>query len=55
MNLTRLCQAQGFGTRRACRGLIAAGYVAVTGEFILDPESEVSAEGLSFSVEGKGR
>jgi 16S rRNA pseudouridine516 synthase len=52
MNLTRLLQSQGFGTRRACRGLITAGRVAVAGELTRDPERDVGAEGLSFSVDG---
>lgn len=52
MNLTRLLQSQGFGTRRACRGLIAAGRVAVAGELIADPERDVSAAGLNFLVDG---
>jgi 16S rRNA pseudouridine516 synthase len=53
MNLTRLLQSQGFGTRRACRGLIAAGRVAAAGELIKDPEHEVREQGLSFSVDGE--
>ena len=52
MNLTRLLQSQGFGTRRACRGLIAAGRVAVSGALIVDSESDVNTDGLSFSVDG---
>jgi 16S rRNA pseudouridine516 synthase len=53
MNLTRLLQSQGFGTRRSCRELIEAGRVAVAGRFIRDPERDVEPEGLSFSVDGE--
>lgn len=53
MNLARLLQSQGFGTRRACRELIAAGRVVVGDERVRDPERDVAAEGLSFSVDGE--
>lgn len=53
MNLTRLLQSQGFGTRRECRGLILSGRVAIAGEPVSDAEAEVYAEGLVFTVDGE--
>jgi 16S rRNA pseudouridine516 synthase len=53
MNLTKLLQSQGFGTRRACRGLILGGRVVVEGEVISDPEAELPTAGLVFSVDGE--
>jgi 16S rRNA pseudouridine516 synthase len=53
MNLTKLLQSQGFGTRRACRGLILDGRVRVAGEVITDPGAEIATEGLDFSVDGE--
>lgn len=53
MNLTKLLQSQGFGTRRECRALVVSGRVGVAGEEILDPDAEVSAHDLIFSVDGE--
>ena len=53
MNLTKLLQSQGFGTRRACRGLILDGRVGVAGEVITDPGAEIATEGQVFSVDGE--
>ncbi len=53
MNLTRLLQSQGFGTRRECRGLVAAGRVGLAGREQEDPDAEVQPEGLIFSVDGE--
>jgi 16S rRNA pseudouridine516 synthase len=52
MNLARLLQSQGFGTRRACRGLIEAGRVTVAGATIADAAADIPAEGLVFAVDG---
>jgi 16S rRNA pseudouridine516 synthase len=51
MNITKLLQSQGFGTRRACRSLILDGRVKVASETIADPEEDVPTEGLAFSVD----
>ena len=52
MRAAALLYSQGFGTRRACAGLVAAGRVTVGGR-VLGPDDEVPAEeGLSFSVDG---
>ena len=50
VTLERLLQSQGFGTRRHCGQLIAAGHVRVAGELVVDPRSQVQGEGLEFSV-----
>jgi 16S rRNA pseudouridine516 synthase len=51
MNLTKLLQSQGFGTRRSCRSMILDGRLKVAGELIADPEKDVATEGLDFSVD----
>jgi 16S rRNA pseudouridine516 synthase len=53
MNVTKLLQSQGFGTRRECRGLIRWGCVAIAGEEVSDAEADVQPEGLVFSVDGE--
>ena len=52
MQLDKLLQAQGFGTRKYCRELIEAGAVAIGGEIADDWRREVAPEGLEFSVDG---
>lgn len=53
MNLTKLLQSQGFGTRRECRGLILAGRVHIAGREVMNPDAEVRPEGMAFSVDGE--
>ncbi|KAB2311024.1 pseudouridine synthase [Betaproteobacteria bacterium SCN2] len=53
MNLTKLLQSQGFGTRRECRALVMSGRVGVAGEEILNPDAEVAEHDLIFTVDGK--
>lgn len=53
MNLTKLLQSQGFGTRRECRGLIASGRVSIAGQEERNPDAEVKPEGLVFSLDGE--
>ena len=53
MRLADVLYSQGFGTRRACRALIAAGAVGVAGRVIDDPLAELATEGLEFSVDGR--
>jgi 16S rRNA pseudouridine516 synthase len=53
MNLIKLLQTQGFGTRRECRDMIVCGRVSVAGEEIDDPDAEVDVGNPVFSVDGK--
>jgi len=53
MRLEQVLFSQGFGARRECRGLIAAGRVAFDGELIEDPDREVEPEGKTFTVDGE--
>jgi 16S rRNA pseudouridine516 synthase len=52
MNLTQLLFSQGFGTRRACQGLILNGDVQVQGQRVTDPAALVVEENLTFHVHG---
>ncbi|NWG73614.1 MAG: 16S rRNA pseudouridine(516) synthase [Rubrivivax sp.] len=53
MNLAHLLFTQGFGTRRECAALVAAGRVEVSGRVVDDPDAEVTAAGLVFVVDGR--
>ncbi|WP_119286650.1 pseudouridine synthase [Azohydromonas sediminis] len=53
MRLAQLLFSQGFGTRRECAALVAAGEVRVGGRVVDDPDAEVEPEGLEFSVRGE--
>ncbi|MED5618704.1 pseudouridine synthase [Ideonella sp. BN130291] len=53
MKLAQVLFSQGFGARRECEGLIAAGLVRVGGQVVDDPAVDVPTEGLQFEVEGK--
>ncbi|MEO6363289.1 MAG: 16S rRNA pseudouridine(516) synthase [Caldimonas sp.] len=53
MTLAQLLFSQGFGSRRECAGLVAAGWVAIAGEIETDPWREVEPDGLAFSVRGE--
>ena len=48
VRLDDLLFSQGFGTRRVCAGLVAAGQVRVAGQVLADPAAELDAEGLAF-------
>ena len=52
MQLERLLQRQGFGTRKGCRALVRQGRVALAGQTCDDPFVEVDTDGLVFSVDG---
>jgi 16S rRNA pseudouridine516 synthase len=52
MKLAQILFSQGFGARRECEGLIAAGFVAVGGQVCDDPFAEFATEGLVFDVRG---
>lgn len=53
MKLAALLFGQGFGTRRECAGLVAAGLVRIGGQVVDDPEAEFDPAGLEFEVEGR--
>jgi len=52
MQLQDILFSQGFGSRRACVGLITQGRVAVGGDTCADPLREFVPDGLQFSVGG---
>ena len=52
MQLERILQKHGFGTRKACRSLIRHERVAIKGVVCSDPFAEMDTEGLVFTVDG---
>ena len=52
MQLARILQSQGFGSRRECRALVETGRVAVDGSPCRDPEREFKPEALTLTVDG---
>jgi hypothetical protein len=51
MDLEKLIQSQGFGTKKECRSLIQDGFVTILGETITDPKHPIMAQdGLIFAV-----
>ena len=53
MELARILQSQGFGSRRQCRALVHAGRVSIAGEIADDPAADLDVAGLRFSVDGE--
>lgn len=53
MELIKILQKQGFGSRRQCEQNIRQGNVKVRGEIILSPKTDFSLEDLSFEVAGE--
>ena len=53
MRLTDMLFTQGFGSRRECAGLVAAGRVRLPEAIVLDPLHDVPAENLTFRVDGQ--
>lgn len=53
MNLTKLLQSQGFGTRRECHGLVMSGRVSIGGQEQEDPDVDLNPDDLVFSVDGE--
>jgi 16S rRNA pseudouridine516 synthase len=51
--LAQILFSQGFGTRRHCAALIAAGSVQVGGVTLDDPQARLPIDGLVFSVGGQ--
>jgi len=52
MKLEQVLFTQGFGTRRVCAGLVAAGAVRIGGRVMDDAGEEVPTDGLEFEVDG---
>lgn len=52
MQLERILQHHGFGTRKGCRSLIRNERVAVNGQICDDPFAEIDTAGLVFTVDG---
>ena len=52
MQLDKLLQKHGFGTRKACRGLVRHERVAINGQTCEDPFAEIDTNGLIFTVDG---
>jgi len=53
IQLDRILHSQGFGTRRACRGLVRAGAVTVGGAACADPFAEFDPRGFEFVLNGE--
>lgn len=53
MQLERILQSQGFGSRKACRALVRSGRVTVAGAPADDPFAEFDPAGLAFQVDGE--
>ena len=51
MQIARILQSQGFGSRRECRSLVRAGRVTVNGNAVDDPFLEFPLDGLVFTVD----
>ena len=52
MQLDRILQKHGFGTRKGCRTLIRRELVAVNGQICDNPFAEFDTEGLVFTIDG---
>lgn len=52
MQLDRILQKHGFGTRKGCRSLIRHERVLVNGQLCDDPFAEFDTQGLVFTVDG---
>jgi 16S rRNA pseudouridine516 synthase len=52
MHIADILFSQGFGTRRECAALVAAGVVTVAGAAVADPQQAFDTEGLWFEVQG---
>ena len=53
MTLDRILQSQGFGTRKWCSELIAAGEVSIAGVAVADSRAAFETDGLVFNVYGE--
>lgn len=52
MRLADILFTQGFGSRRGCAALVAAGQVRVAGHVVQDPQADFETIGLRFAVDG---
>jgi 16S rRNA pseudouridine516 synthase len=52
MQLDRILQKHGFGTRKACRTLVRHERVAINGEICANPYVDIETDGLVFTVDG---
>jgi len=52
MQLERLLQKHGFGTRKDCRAMVRHERVAINGVMCDDPFADIATNGLIFSVDG---
>jgi len=52
MQLERILQSHGFGTRKACRAMIRRERVSISGQIADDPFADFDTDGLVFSVDG---
>jgi 16S rRNA pseudouridine516 synthase len=52
LTLDRILQSQGFGTRKWCGELVAAGEVSIAGEVVTDHRSAIETDGLAFDIFG---
>lgn len=50
MQLDRILQSQGFGSRKECRKLVRDGEVKVAGEVVTDPFAEYDEAGFVFEI-----
>lgn len=50
MQLDRILQSQGFGSRKECRKLVRDGEVKIKGQVITDPFIELDENGLLFEI-----
>lgn len=53
MQLEKILQSQGFGSRKQCRQLIESGKVTIHGEVCSNPKADININNLEFSVAGK--
>ncbi|XZG68975.1 pseudouridine synthase [Chitinibacteraceae bacterium HSL-7] len=53
IDLERIVQSQGFGSRKACRQLIEAGEVAVNGEIVIKARTQYEPQGLTLTIFGE--
>ncbi|GAA5174746.1 16S rRNA pseudouridine(516) synthase [Niveibacterium umoris] len=53
MQLDRILQSQGFGSRKECRGLVRHGFVVIGGEVQEDPFADLDPTGLEIEVDGE--
>lgn len=53
MKLSQILFSQGFGTRRACEGLVWAGEVRCGDRLLEDPDEDLPTDGLVLRIEGR--